>query len=84
MARMSQATIIGLPQPITWDDYERSCLATFGGGYRTEHEREIFRHGMTTVFNLLRGEFPPAEQCLRMGSDAVPDTKTPATVVLRK
>jgi len=60
---MSQATVIGLPQPITWDDYERGCLATFGGGYRTEHKREIFRHGMTTVFNLLRSEFPPAEQC---------------------
>jgi hypothetical protein len=45
----------------TWDDYEQGCLTSFGGGYRTEEEREIFRHGMSTVFNLLRGEFPPAE-----------------------
>lgn len=60
---ISQATIVGLPQPQSWDEYERGCLATFGGGYQTEEEREIFRHGMKTVFNLLRAEFPPAQVC---------------------
>ena len=60
---MSQATIIGLPQPKSWEDFERGCRATFGGGYQTEAERDIFHHGMTTVFRLLEREFPPAEQC---------------------
>jgi hypothetical protein len=60
--RMSQATIIGEPQPRTWDDFERNCLATFGGGHRGECF-EAFQHGMSTVFNLLRAEFPPAERC---------------------
>jgi hypothetical protein len=40
-----------------WDECERGCMMTYGGGYRTEEEREIFRHGMGTVFNMLRAEF---------------------------
>lgn len=59
----SQVSVIGIPAPKSWDDFERGCLLTFGGGYRTDEEREIFRHGMQTVFNLLRREFPSAEQC---------------------
>ena len=47
----------------TWDDYEQGCLDTFGGGHRTDGHLEAFRHGMSTVFNLLRSEFPPAEVC---------------------
>jgi len=47
----------------TWDDYEKGCLASFGGGYRTQEDAEIFQHGMRTIFNLLRNEFPAAEQC---------------------
>lgn len=54
----SQVQIVGQPAPKTWDDYERGCLATFGGGYQTEAERDIFRHGMQAVFNLLRNELP--------------------------
>lgn len=27
------------------------CLATYGGGYRTEADRDVFRHGMETVCN---------------------------------
>lgn len=60
---MNLFDVIGKPQPKTWDDYEAGCLATYGGGYRTEAERDVFRHGMSTVFNLLRHEFPPAELC---------------------
>lgn len=60
---ISQATIIGKPQPKSWDEFEQGCLATFGGGYRTKEEIEIFHHGISTVFNLLRKEFPSAEQC---------------------
>lgn len=56
----SQVQIVGQPAPKTWDDYERGCLATFGGGYRNGADIAIFRHGMSTVFNLLRNEFPDA------------------------
>lgn len=59
----SQVACVGEPQPQTWDDYERGCLLTFGGGYKSANESEAFRHGMQTVFNLLRSEFPPAEKC---------------------
>lgn len=59
----SQVQAIGEPAPRTWDDYERGCLLTFGGGYQDNHLASAFRHGMNTVFNLLRREFPPAEQC---------------------
>lgn len=56
----SQVQIVGSPAPKTWDDYERGCLATFGGGYRHGPDIAIFHHGMSTVFNLLRNEFPDA------------------------
>lgn len=59
---MSQCRVIGTPAPQTWDDYERGCLATYGGGYRTKEEIAIFHHGIATVFNLLRHEFPQPEQ----------------------
>lgn len=60
---LSQAQVIGRPRMKTWDDYEQGCLASFGGGHRTDGHLEAFQHGMSTVFNLLRHEFPPAEQC---------------------
>ena len=63
MGERSQCDVIGLPRVKTWDEYEAGCIATFGGGYHTEAEREIFRHGMSTIFNLLRAEFPAAEVC---------------------
>lgn len=62
----SQVQAFGGPAPKTWDDYEAGCHATFGGGYQTEKEREIFRHGMTTVFNMLRREFKPAAEARRI------------------
>lgn len=62
MSEISQATIVGLSQPKTWHELERGCLATFGGGHRGA-EYEAFQHGMSTVFSLLRAEFPPAEVC---------------------
>lgn len=60
---MSQVTCIGAPDPQTWDEYEQGCIGTYGGGYRTPTETEIFHHGMATVFNLLRAEFPAAVLC---------------------
>ena len=59
----SQCQPVGAPAPKTWDDYEAGCEATYGGGYRTNEEIEIFHHGMATIFNLLRGEFPSASKC---------------------
>ena len=56
----SQVQIVGSPAPKTWDDYDRGCPTTFGGGYRHGPDIAIFRHGMSTVFNLLRNEFPNA------------------------
>jgi hypothetical protein len=58
----SQVQIFGGPAPKTWDDYEEGCLKTYGGGYHEEREMEIFHHGISTVFNLLRAEFPLAVQ----------------------
>lgn len=63
----SQCHTVGTPPPRSWNDYEKGCIGTFGGGYRTKEEREIFHHGMSTVFNLLRGEFPPAGACKNSG-----------------
>lgn len=60
---MSQVQVIGLPKPKSWDDYEAGCMSTFGGGHRTDGHLDAFQHGMGTVFNLLRSEFPPAQQC---------------------
>ena len=54
----SQVQAFGGPVPKTWDDYEQGCYGTYGGGYQTAKEREIFHHGIGTVFNLLRHEFP--------------------------
>ena len=59
---ISQAQVIGGEPIKTWDDYEENCKRSYGGGYRLPAEIEIFHHGMGTVFNLLRAEFPPAEK----------------------
>lgn len=64
---LSQAQVIGRPKMKSWDDYEQGCLASFGGGYCKEEDRAIFHHGMETVFNLLRSEFPRAEACKASG-----------------
>lgn len=52
------------PHPQTWDDYRDACLRTYGGGYQPADEREIFHHGIETVFNFLSAEFPEAQTCL--------------------
>lgn len=62
--KMSSVGAINGPQPLTWDDYEQGCLGTFRGGHEGP-EAEAFCHGMQTVFNLLRAEFPPAEEIQR-------------------
>jgi hypothetical protein len=59
----SQVQAINEPPPKSWDDYERGCLLTFNGGFSETGEVDAFRHGMRTVFNLLREEFPAAHVC---------------------
>ena len=55
---MSQYHIIGEPVANSWDTVESQCLSTFGGGHRdNEKELEAYRHGMQTIFNVLRDEF---------------------------
>lgn len=61
--KLSQCQIIGKPRVQSWDDYEQGCLATYGGGHHSDGHLDAYQHGMSTVFNLLRAEFPPAEQC---------------------
>ena len=58
----SQVDAIGSPPVKSWDDYEQGCLTTFAGGNEGA-ELGVYRRGMSTVFELLRNEFPPAEQC---------------------
>lgn len=60
---ISQCQAVGEPAPRTWDDYEKSCMMTYHGGYRDAKLLDAFQHGMRTVFNLLRDEFPEAEIC---------------------
>ena len=59
----SQVQAINEPPPNTWDDFERGCLITFRGGHHDSAALAAFQHGMRTIFNLLRAEFPPARQC---------------------
>lgn len=59
----SQVHAVGAPAPKSWDDYENGCMMTYRGGHHDEPEVGCFRHGMGTVFNLLRHEFPPAPVC---------------------
>ena len=53
----SQVQATNEPPPKTWDDYERGCVSTYRGGHEGK-EAAAFVHGMQTVFNLLRVEFP--------------------------
>lgn len=62
-SKWSQVQAIGETAPKSWDDYERGSLLTFRGGHHEEPELYAFQHGMSTVFNLLRDEFPPAQLC---------------------
>ncbi len=59
---LKQVQAVNEPAPRTWDDYRRGCVSTYRGGY-TGKEARAFESGMITVFNLLEGEFPPAEVC---------------------
>lgn len=59
----SQVQAINGPAPKSWGDYENGCLLTYRGGHHDVASCSAFQHGMRTVFNLLREEFPPAEQC---------------------
>lgn len=60
---MSQVDAVGAPPVRSWDEYETGCKSTYRGGHHDERDLEIYQHGMNTVFNLLRAEFPPAEMC---------------------
>lgn len=58
----SQAQAINEPTHKTWEDYRKGCLMTFHGGYHNAEEVSIFQHGMETVFNLLKSEFPQPQE----------------------
>ena len=47
---------------MTWDQEESSAIRTYGGGYHDKEQREIFHHGMSTVYNCLRAHYPQPEQ----------------------
>ncbi len=57
----SQCQAVNVPDFETWDEYRNGCLTTYRGGYKTDKELEIYRHGINTVFNLLEREFPQPE-----------------------
>lgn len=59
--------VIGTSEPKTWDEYEQNCITTFGGGYHEQDDLRIFQHGMRTIFNLLRNEFPEPFEILGDG-----------------
>ncbi len=82
MTKRSQCQAISEPAPKTWDDYERGCLSTFHGGLEGTRLKS-FQHGMQTVFNLLRGEFPSAERCRENAelADAVRELREACKVV---
>lgn len=61
--RLQQTDVIGRARPSTWEELERNCRDTFGGGHRSDGKLDAYRHGMTTVFNVLRAEFPTMAQC---------------------
>lgn len=63
MKDVSQVSAVNAPQPKSWTDYEDGCIRTFHGGYEESDDIAIFQHGIGTVFNLLRAEFPPTELC---------------------
>lgn len=71
LSRRSQIQSVGTPPPKTWDDYRKGCLSTFGGGYRTKEELEVFQHGMNTVFNLLQAELPDLVELRRKHENSV-------------
>lgn len=60
---MKQSDVIGRPSPTSWDELEANCLTTFAGGHHDPERLGAFQHGMRTVFNLLRNEFPPMGYC---------------------
>lgn len=64
-----QCQPFGYTKPLTWDDYEAQCMATYSGGHRDELSREAFRHGMGTIFNMLRNEFPSPEAIRKNAAD---------------
>ena len=71
--KRSQVSCIGMPPPKTWDDYEQGCIGTYRGGHHEPMEAAAFIHGMQTVFNLLRAEFPPAEAIERTNERSCPE-----------
>jgi hypothetical protein len=46
----------------TWDDIESQCVGTYRGGHEGK-EAEAFVHGMKTVFEVLRADFPQPYVC---------------------
>jgi soluble cytochrome b562 len=45
------------------------CLASYAGGYQTEAERDVFRHGMETVCNVVDAALKRSEKGEEHGDD---------------
>ncbi len=75
----SQVRAINEPEPNTWDDYERGAKLTFHAGYSDDVQLKAFQHGMHTIFELLRNEFPEAHwiKVMWAANKAANDTQPP-------
>jgi hypothetical protein len=58
----SQVQAINERPAETWDELESQTLSTFHGGH-DGGDLSNFQHGMRTVFELLRKEFPEMMRC---------------------
>lgn len=54
----------------TWDALERDCLQTYAGGYHDAEKLNAFRHGMSTIFNVLRGAYLDADAMNKVINEA--------------
>lgn len=43
---------------MTWDEFESNTNATYAGGHHSDGKLDAYRHGINTVFNILRAAFP--------------------------
>lgn len=50
---------------MTWDDFEAQTNATYGGGHHNDGKMDAYRHGINTVFNVLRAAFPSGPDKMR-------------------
>ena len=52
----------------TWDEFESNVNASFGGGHHSDGLMDAYRHGINTVCNVLRSQFPAGPDAMRVSS----------------